>query len=101
VASPKRIALLPDVPTLGESGFPGILAENWYGLFAPAGTPREAIARLYAELDRAIHSADVREKLAQQGAEIRENTPEQTAAFLRSEMTKWGKVIKDSGAKVD
>ena len=101
VASPKRIALLPDVPTLGESGFPGILAENWYGLFAPAGTPREAIARLYTEFDRAIHSPDVREKLAQQGAEIRESTPEQTAAFLRTEMTKWAKAIKDSGAKVD
>ncbi len=101
VASPKRIAVLPDVPTLGESGFPGILAENWYGLFAPAGTPRETIARLYTELDRAIHSPDVREKLAQQGAEIRENTPEQTAAFLRSEMTKWARVIKDSGAKAD
>jgi len=101
VASAKRIALLPDVPTLGESGFPGILAENWYGLYAPAGTPKEAITRLYAELDRAIHSPDVRDKLAQQGAEIRENTPEQTAAFLRSEMAKWAKVIKDSGAKLD
>ena len=101
VASARRIALLPDVPTLGESGFPNILAENWYGLYAPAGTPKEVIARLYADLDRAIHSPDVREKLAQQGAEIRENTPEQTAAFLRSEMTKWAKVIKDSGAKVD
>jgi len=101
VASPRRIALLPDVPTLAESGFPNLLAENWYGLYAPAGTPKEVIARLYAELDRAIHSPDVREKLAQQGAEIRENTPEQTAAFLRSEMVKWAKVIKDSGAKVD
>ena len=101
VASPRRIALLPDVPTLAESGFPNLLAENWYGLYAPAGTPKETIARLYAELDRAIHSLDVREKLAQQGAEIRENTPEQTAAFLRSEMVKWAKVIKDSGAKVD
>jgi len=101
VASPRRIALLPDVPTLAESGFPNLLAENWYGLYAPAGTPKEVIARLYAELDRAIHSPDVREKLAQQGAEIRENTPEQTAVFLRSEMVKWAKVIKDSGAKVD
>ena len=101
VASPRRIALLPDVPTLAESGFPNLLAENWYGLYAPAGTPKEAIARLYAELNRAIHSPEVREKLAQQGAEIRENTPEQTAVFLRSEMVKWAKVIKDSGAKVD
>ncbi|MEO8203013.1 MAG: tripartite tricarboxylate transporter substrate binding protein [Betaproteobacteria bacterium] len=101
VAGTRRIALLPDVPTLGEAGFPTILAENWYGLYAPAGTPKETIARLYAELDRAIHSPDVREKLAQQGAEIRENTPEQSASFLRAEMVKWAKVIKDSGAKVD
>jgi len=101
VASTKRIGLLPDVPTLGESGFPSILEENWYGLYAPAGTPKEAIARLYADLDRAIHSPDVREKLEQQGAEIRENTPEQSAAFLRSEIVKWAKVSKDSGAKVD
>ena len=101
VAGAKRIALLPDVPTLAESGFPGILAENWYGLYAPAGTPKEVIARLYGELDRTIHSPDVREKLAAQGAEIREYTPEQTAAFLAAETAKWAKVIKASGAKID
>ena len=101
VASQRRIALLPDVPTLAESGYPGLLAENWYGLWAPAGTPKEVVARLYATLERTIHSPDVREKLAQQGAEIRENTPEQTAAFLGAEMVKWARVIKDSGAKAD
>ena len=101
VASTKRIALLPDVPTLAEAGYPGIIAENWYGLFAPAGTPKEAIARLYAELNRAIHNPDTREKLALQGAEIRENTPEQTAVFVQAETTKWAKVIRESGAKVD
>ena len=101
VASAKRIAVAPEVPTLAEAGYPGIVSENWYGLFAPAGTPKEVIARLYAELDHAIHSPDVREKLSQQGAEIRENTPEQTAAFVQSEMAKWAKVIRDSGAKVD
>lgn len=101
VASAKRIAILPDVPTLAESGYPGILSENWYGLYAPAGTPREVISRLYAELERAIHSPDVRDKLAQQGAEIRENTPEQTASFLNAEIAKWARVIKDSGARVD
>lgn len=101
VAGAKRIALLPDVPTLGESGYPSILAENWYGLYAPAGTPKEVIARLYGELDRTIHSPDVREKLAAQGAEIREYTPDQTAAFLAAETAKWGNVIKASGAKID
>ena len=84
-----------------EAGYQTILSENWYGLFAPAGTPKEVVARLYAELDKTIHAADIREKLAAQGAEIRENTPEQTAAFLSTEMAKWAKVIKASGAKVD
>ena len=101
VASANRIALLREVPTLAESGYPSILAENWYGMYAPAGTPKEVIARLYAELDKSIHSPDVREKLAAQGAEIREYTPEQTAAFLTAEMAKWAKVIKASGAKID
>ncbi len=101
VASAKRIAILPDVPTLAEAGYPGILSENWYGLYAPAGTPKEVISRLYTELDRAIHSPDVREKLSQQGAEIRETTPEQGTAFLQAEMAKWAKVIRDSGARVD
>ena len=101
VASANRIALLPEVPTLAESGYPGILSENWYGMYAPAGTPREIIVRLYAELDRTIHHPEVREKLAAQGAEIREYTPEQTTAFLAAEMAKWARVVKASGAKID
>jgi len=101
VASARRAAVLPDVPTLADAGYPGILAENWYGMYVPAGTPRDISARLYAELTRAAASPDVREKLGAQGAEIRENTPEQSAAFVRAEMAKWAKVIKDSGAKID
>jgi tripartite-type tricarboxylate transporter receptor subunit TctC len=101
VASARRAAVLPDVPTLAEAGYPGILAENWYGMYVPAGTPRDISARLYAELTRAVASPDVREKLGAQGAEIRENTPEQSAAFVKAEMAKWAKVIKDSGAKID
>ena len=95
-------AVLDDIKaTLAEAGYPGIISENWYGLYAPAGTSKEVVARLYTELDRAIRSPDVREKLAQQGAEIRETTPDQAAAFVRGEIAKWAKVIKDSGAKVD
>jgi tripartite-type tricarboxylate transporter receptor subunit TctC len=101
VASARRAAVLSDVPTLAEAGYPGILAENWYGMYVPAGTPRDISARLYAELTRAVASPDVREKLGAQGAEIRENTPEQSAAFVKAEMAKWAKVIKDSGAKID
>lgn len=101
VASANRIALLPDLPTLGEAGYAGLLAENWYGLYAPSGTPKDIVARLYAELDKSIRHAEVREKLAAQGAEIRENTPEQSLAFLTAEMGKWAKVVKASGAKID
>lgn len=101
VASAKRIEVLPNVPTLAEAGYPGIVAENWYGLFAPAGTPRDVLARLYSEVENGIRSAGVREKLAAQGAEIREYTPEQSDAFIKAEMAKWAKVVKDSGAKID
>jgi tripartite-type tricarboxylate transporter receptor subunit TctC len=101
VASSNRIAILPEVPTLAQSGYPGILSENWYGLYAPAGTPKEIIARLYTELSKAVADADTRQKLAAQGAETRELTPEQSAAFVHAEIVKWAKVVKDSGAKID
>jgi tripartite-type tricarboxylate transporter receptor subunit TctC len=101
VASSQRIALLPEVPTLAEAGYPGILAENWYGLYVPAGTPREVIGRLYGELARALGDTDTRQRLAAQGAEIRNNTPEQSAAFVHSEIVKWAKVARESGAKID
>ena len=101
VASQQRIAVLPDVPTLGEAGYPGILSENWYGMYVPGGTPKNAIARLYAELAKALADPDTRQKLAAQGAEVRHNTPEQSAAFVRAEMAKWAKVVKESGARIE
>ncbi|MGH8691700.1 MAG: tripartite tricarboxylate transporter substrate binding protein [Burkholderiales bacterium] len=101
VASAKRIAILPDVPTLAEAGYPGILAENWYGLYAPTGTPKEIIARLYAELVKAVADPDTQQKLTAQGAEIRQNTPEQSAAFVHAEIVKWARVVKQSGAKIE
>lgn len=101
VANGKRIAILPEVPTLAEAGYPGILAENWYALYAPTGTPKPVLDRLYAETAKAITSPDVREKLALQGAETRELNPEQSAAFVNAEIAKWAKVIRDSGAKID
>jgi tripartite-type tricarboxylate transporter receptor subunit TctC len=89
------------VPTLAQAGYPGILAENWYGLYAPAGTPREIIARLHADLAKALADPDTRQKLAAQGAETRGLSPEQSAAFVRAEIAKWAKVAKQSGAKID
>ena len=101
VASENRIAVLPEVPTLAEAGYPGILSENWYGMYVPAGTSREIVARLYGELTKALADPDTRQKLAAQGAEVRHNTPEQSAAFVRTEMAKWAKVVERSGAKID
>lgn len=101
VASEKRVAALPDVPTLAEAGVNGVVSENWYGLHAPAGTPGEIVTRLHAEISKALRTPEVREKLVAQGAEIRDSTPAEAAAFVRSEIAKWGKAIKDSGAKLD
>jgi tripartite-type tricarboxylate transporter receptor subunit TctC len=101
VASAQRIAILPEVPTLAEAGYPGILSENWYGMYAPAGTPQEVIARVYAELAKAAADPGTRQKLAAQGAEVRENTPEQSAAFVRAEIAKWARVVKQSGARIE
>jgi tripartite-type tricarboxylate transporter receptor subunit TctC len=101
VAGAQRIAILPEVPTLAEAGYPGILAENWYGMYAPAGTPKEVIARVYAELAKAVADPETRQKLAAQGAEVRENTPEQSAAFVRAEIAKWAKVVRQSGARIE
>lgn len=101
VASAKRIATLPDVPTLAETGVPGVLSENWYALHAPAGTPAEIITRLHAEISKALKNSEVREKMMAQGAEIRDLGPAEATAFVRSEIVKWAKVIKDSGARID
>jgi len=101
VASLARIAILPEVPTLAQAGYPGILSENWYGLYAPAGTPKDVVGRIYADLAKALADAEIKHKLALQGVETRELDPEQSAQFVRAEMAKWAKVVKASGAKID
>lgn len=101
VASNGPIAILPEVPTLAQAGYPGILSENWYGLYAPGGTPKEVIARLHADLAKAVADPQTRQKLAAQGAETRELTPDQSAAFVRAEIAKWARVVRESGAKID
>jgi tripartite-type tricarboxylate transporter receptor subunit TctC len=89
------------VPTVAESGFPGFSAENWYGVYAPAGTPREIVMKLNTEIVKALNLPDVKERFASQGAELIGNTPEQHAAFLKMEMDKWEKIAKLSNAKAD
>jgi tripartite-type tricarboxylate transporter receptor subunit TctC len=101
VASTQRSALLPDVPTFVESGFPSIVASNWYALFAPAATPRAAITRLNGEIVRSLNAPDMRERLRADGTEVVTGSPEQLGDFVKSELAKWGAAAKASGARVD
>ena len=97
----QRSAVAPDVPTIAEAGFPGYELENWYGLLAPAGTPRTVVTKLNGEVVKILQTPDVKERLNSQGFEIRTSTPEKFAAYIKSEIVKWAKIVKDSGAKVD
>ena len=101
VASPQRIAPMPDVPTIGESGFPGFVAWAWQGLSAPAATPREIVARLNAEFAKAINDPAVRPRIVEAGIEPLQSTPEEFAAYARSERVKWAAVIKEGHISVE
>jgi tripartite-type tricarboxylate transporter receptor subunit TctC len=101
VTSIKRAPALPDLPTIAESGVPGFEASSWFGILAPAGTPREIVLRINREANKALQGAEMKEKLLAQGAEAVGNSPEFFVDYIRSETTKWAKVVKDSGAKVD
>jgi tripartite-type tricarboxylate transporter receptor subunit TctC len=99
VTSAKRIAKLPDVPTVAESALPGYDASVWYGVVAPAGTPREIVQRLNREIARIVADPVHRERMLASDFEPTSGTPEQFGAFIRSETAKWAKVVKASGAK--
>lgn len=101
VAANKRLAQLPDVPTMAEAGLPNFEVSSWNGLFAPAKTPPEIIARLHEAAVKALAAPDVREKLTAQGAEPVGSTPEQFRAYIKAEIDKWGPVARASGARVD
>jgi tripartite-type tricarboxylate transporter receptor subunit TctC len=99
VSGAKRSPALPQVPTVSESAVKGFEVTGWYGVFVPAGTPQEIVARLHKEIVRALALPDVRERLAGEGAELAGNSPREFDAFVRSEIVKWAKVVKLSGAK--
>lgn len=96
---PKRTPAAPDIPTVAEAGVPGYEVTTFYGVSAPAKTPRPIIDRLHAEIVRALNSADLRDRLKGLGADPVGNTPEQYAAFMQNEIAKWAKVIKAAGIK--
>ena len=100
VANEKRVPTMPDVPTIGET-VRGYGATPWYGVLAPAGTPKPVIAQLHAGIVKALDSKDLQEKMAAQGAEIFKSSPEQFAALIKEELPRWSKIVKESGAQVD
>ena len=100
-ASAERNRLLPEAPTFAELGHPRVAVSLWYGLLAPAATPAAIVMRLNAEVAKILQSADVREKLAAQGAEPMPGTPQAFASFMREEMAKWAPVVKQAGVKLD
>ena len=99
VLDAKRVASMPRVPTSAESGVPQLQSVFWYVLLAPAGTPRDIVDRLNLESAKAMQAADTQERFATIGAETKSGTPEQAAEFLRSEYTRWGKLIREAGIK--
>jgi tripartite-type tricarboxylate transporter receptor subunit TctC len=101
VTSAKRSAAAPDIPTLAEQGLPGFEAVSWFALFAPAGTPRPVVEKLQGEVKRILFSPDIARRLGEIGLEPSGSTPDELAAYQRSEIVKWAKVVKDSGAKAD
>jgi hypothetical protein len=101
VTTAKRSSALPDMPTIAEAGVPGFDISTWYGLWAPRGTPREILERLAGETAKILRQPDIRERYAGLGAEPFGNSPDEFAAYCRSELAKWARVVKESGARAD
>lgn len=99
VTSRKRTPALPGIPTMIESGLPGFEAMAWFGVLAPAGTPRSIVARLDSEIARILQKPEIKNQLAGFGSEPGGGSPEEFAAYIKTEIDKWGKVIKDAGIK--
>ena len=101
LTSAKRSALAPGVPTIAESGLPGYEASIWQGILAPANTPPAIIARLNRDINTLLNTPEVQEQFKARGVDSMGSTPEEFAAFIKSEIPKWAKVVKESGAVVE
>ncbi|MCG2591344.1 tripartite tricarboxylate transporter substrate binding protein [Ramlibacter sp. XY19] len=101
VTSLKRVDDLPQVPTIAESGYKGFEAVTWFGILAPANAPKDVVAKLNADINKALKDPELEKKLGAQGADIAGSTPDQFGKLIRDDMTRWGKIVKESGAKID
>lgn len=101
VTSPQRSPLLPDIPTMAEAALPGYEANVYNGVVGPAGVPNDIVAKLSAEVARVAHNAEVRQRFGQQAVELIGSTPEEFAAFIKADIAKWDKVIREAGIKAD
>jgi tripartite-type tricarboxylate transporter receptor subunit TctC len=102
VTSAQRVSGAPEIPTIAESGVPGFDAVQWYGLLAPAGTPREIVGTLHAGIVKTLHDAAVRERFLRDGAEPTPSaSPEAFAALIRAELARWVKVVREAGLRAD
>lgn len=101
LSATARVAALPDVPTMAEAGYPGFDLGSWYGIWAPAGTPRDIVARLNAEILKAMGTSEVRERVRALGAETSLMNVEDFSAFTRAELERWGKIVRAAGVKPD
>lgn len=101
VTSGRRSSQAPEVPTLIESGFPGLEIVNWYGVLAPAGTPTQIVARLHRDVTRTVRTPEVRDRLVAAGLEIVESTPDEYAAYRKRDLAMWSTMIKETGIRMD
>ncbi|MBL8359540.1 MAG: tripartite tricarboxylate transporter substrate binding protein, partial [Rubrivivax sp.] len=101
ISSPQRLAALPDVPTVAESGYPGFEADQWYGVVAPAGTPAERVARLNAEINKALALPEVAQQFAVEGATPMPGTPQAFGELIKREIPRWAEVVKAGNVKPD
>jgi tripartite-type tricarboxylate transporter receptor subunit TctC len=101
ISSAKRVAAAPDTPTVAEQGLPGFETGSYQGVVGPAGIPRDVVMKLNAQLIKVLNTAEMKERFAKQGTEVRTDTPESLGRWMTAEQAKWAKVVKDSGAKFD
>jgi len=101
VSSAKRSPSVPELPTVAEAGIPGFAVDQWYGLFAPAGTPKEIVAKLYGEIAKTVAHAPTRERLLAMGLDPVGAPPDEFTAYLKTETVKWGKLVHEAGIRAN